>query len=259
MNFLYRSNITLFSLTISLLLAACSQNNPVPNLPAPDHDANLEVTFTVKIENISQNTTLPGDLSGLVWAVSKQAPVIFAEGQKASAELEQLAEDGQTTALLNALSSSLQKGTVNSPLKAGESSSFSFKASPGSQLSFASALMQANDLFIAPVVAQLALFDAKNEPIAPGQVEIALWDAGSEVNQEPGKGAEQLARQASAGQGQAENQSIRHLDEVKDGFVYPEASQLFKVSLSHNHEHEHDTADGKAADSDHGHEADNAH
>ena len=53
-----------------------------------------------------------------------------------------------------------------------------------------------NDYFFAPDGDGIALFDADNMPIN-GDVtsQVQLWDAGTEVNQEPGVGPDQVQRQ----------------------------------------------------------------
>lgn len=124
-------------------------------------------------------------------------------------------------------------------MTAGQSASFTFKAKPGVKLNFASMLGESNDLFIGPANGAVALFDANNEPVAPTDLTLAIWDAGTEVNQAPGKGADQAPRQTQPNTGSAETQNVRLLSTVQDGFTYPTVNQLVRISLSHNHEHEH--------------------
>ncbi|PKL77942.1 MAG: hypothetical protein CVV27_04270 [Candidatus Melainabacteria bacterium HGW-Melainabacteria-1] len=227
-------------LSLLCALTACSQDNPVPNTPAaqtPLHAAELEVSFTLKIENLSQETALETGFSPLVWAVAAEDAVLLRAGQPAGQALERLAEDGNPDPLLAALTPAL-KGKLATALAPGQSSSFSFKAKPGMKLSFASMLAQSNDLFVTPARGQLVLFGASGEPIEPGAIALTIWDAGTEVNQEPGKGPDQAPRQAGPDSGTREQFGVRELAEVQDGFSYPQLSQLLRVSLSHDHEHD---------------------
>lgn len=69
-------------------------------------------------------------------------------------------------------------------------------ASPGDRLSFATMFVPSNDFFYAPDEAGIALFDDDGNPIS-GDVtmQVELWDAGTEINQEPGLGPDQVQRQ----------------------------------------------------------------
>ncbi|MGV3524059.1 MAG: spondin domain-containing protein [Candidatus Sericytochromatia bacterium] len=246
----------LASLTLALLLSACSQDTPLPNQSTDLHGSDLEVSFTLKIENISQNTTLPSALSPLAWVLAERESPLFKEGQSAG-PLAALAEDGNPDPLLDSLQNVLSKGHLPDPVAPGQSTTLTFKAKPGAVLGFASMLAESNDVFVGLSADHLELFDASNEPIAPGALTLALWDAGSEVNQEPGKGDAQGPRQAAPNTGSAETQSVRHLDEVNDGFNYPEVGQLLRITLSHDHEHDH--AEEDHAEEGHDHAADHAH
>lgn len=244
------------SMALALSLSACNQNNPVANTPDALHSGDFEVEFTVKVENISNGSALPTPLAPVVWVVDDAEGVIFAEDRAASAGLESLAEDGSPEALAAELNGK-KNGHFEAPLAPGESSSFSFKAKPGSKLSFAGMMVESNDVFVAPSAEHIDLFSAANEPRAAGALSLALWDAGTEVNQEPGQGSDQAPRQAAPNTGAAENGNVKHLDEVNDGFSYPEAAQLFRITLSHDHEHDHEH-EGEHAHEEHSH-ADDDH
>ena len=241
------------SIVSALVLSACSQDNPLPNTSTPLHAADVEVEFTILVENISQSTTLSSALSPLVWSLSPQAGALLKEDQTASPEFEKLAEDGAPEALADRADVDTIKGHLSGPIAPGSQMSFRFKAKPGMRLSFAGMLVETNDIFVALQSESMTLFDADNEPIAPGPLTLALWDAGTEVNQAPGQGADQAPRQALANTGSSENSVIKHLDEINDGFSYPEAGQLLRVTLQHNHEHSHAETDHQSTDSDHDH------
>ena len=64
---------------------------------------------------------------------------------------------------------------------------------------------QSNDLFFAPGEQGIALFDSNGHPRS-GDVtsDVALWDTGTEVNEAPGEGPNQAARQSGPNTGPAE-------------------------------------------------------
>jgi len=114
------------------------------------------------------------------------------------------------------------------PLMPGEKYSFSFEASDGDYLSFASMLGQSNDLFLAPKAMGIKLFD-NSMPVSGDMTGmIMLWDAGTEVNEYPGAGIHQPAQQNG---GMDENGNVMVVD---DEFTYPEVNQLIKVTISGN-------------------------
>ncbi len=120
-------------------------------------------------------------------------------------------------------------------LMPGESYSFSFHAGKGSYLSLATMFVQSNDLFYAFDETGLALYDADGDPVS-GDVtaSIDLWDAGTEVNEEPGTGANQAPRQSGPDTGLDENGMVQRIDDVPDGFSYPADEDVIRVSISHD-------------------------
>ncbi len=130
------------------------------------------------------------------------------------------------------------------PIFPGDAYEFSFTAgtnvTPGSgmRLSLATMFIQSNDLFYTFPADGLALYDASGAA-RTGDVtdEIRLYDAGTEVNQEPGTGADQAPRQAGPDTGAAENGVVTRVDGTDaDGFVYPAASDVIRVTLAHDGE-----------------------
>ena len=81
------------------------------------------------------------------------------------------------------------------PLLPGHSYSYNFDAPPGHYVSFATMFVQSNDLFYAPNGMGIRLWNEDGSQ-ASGDVtdQVMLWDAGTEVNQEPGTGANQPVR-----------------------------------------------------------------
>lgn len=117
----------------------------------------------------------------------------------------------------------------------GESYSFSFEAGKGHYLSFATMFVQSNDLFYAPDESGLALYNDSGDPVT-GDVTnmLYLWDAGTEVNQEPGVGADQAPRQSGPDTGTDESGTVKLLTEVNDGFNYPPIEEVISVMLEHD-------------------------
>ena len=124
------------------------------------------------------------------------------------AGLEALAEDGNPAELAANLprNSGVFTTPVGAdgpgPLTPGNAYEFTFVARPGDRLSFATMYVQSNDLFLAPGDTGIALFTDDRQPIS-GDItdQIGLWDAGTEVNEQPGVGANQAPRQAAANTG----------------------------------------------------------
>jgi hypothetical protein len=193
-------------------------------------------TFTVRIENLS-TLLAPG-----VWAVHTEPGVLFADSEADRGDgLEALAEDGGPSTLDSALEGSmgvLDHGVFNTPVGMSESSTaapgetyeFSFVASPGAYLSFATMSVQTNDLFYAPDGAGIPLFDADLRAIR-GDItdQVSLWDAGTEVNQAPGEGADQGARQSAPNTGADESGVVQLVD---DGFTYPDTADAIRVTIT---------------------------
>lgn len=117
----------------------------------------------------------------------------------------------------------------------GSNASFTFNAGKGSYLSFATMFVQSNDLFYAPGEGGIALYDNMGNALT-GDITsmVDLWDAGTEVNQEPGVGADQAPRQSGPNTGAAENGNVQLLSAVNDGYTYPMNNEVINVSLAHN-------------------------
>jgi len=112
------------------------------------------------------------------------------------------------------------------------SQSFSFDAGKGAFLSLSTMFVKSNDLFLGFSDTGLALYDA-NGNATTGNVtsQLLLWDAGTEVNEEPGVGANQPMNQSGPNTGVDEN-GVIHL--VNDGFTYPSTETIINISLAHN-------------------------
>jgi hypothetical protein len=212
----------------------------------------VKTEFTVTVENISTGMTLK--LSNGQTAPAPTAPVLYlvhtapdplftGNARDRGLGLETLAEQGNPSDLVKSLTGKpgivsiaadnmpVGAGTAG-PLTPGHSYRFSFTAAPGQRLSLAMMFAQSNDLFFGTDGAGIALFNEAGKPL-DGDIttQLTLWDAGTEVNQEPGLGADQAPRQATPTSGTVENGVVRL---VHDQFRYPSTAQVLRVTISSN-------------------------
>ena len=117
------------------------------------------------------------------------------------------------------------------PIGPGEAYEFTVYAHPGDALSFATMFIPSNDLFYGPGGEGIALWDNEGNQIS-GDVtdQVSLWDAGTEVNQEPGVGADQAQRQSGADTGADDPDPL--VRAVSDGFVYPAVTDVVSVTVT---------------------------
>jgi hypothetical protein len=181
-------------------------------------------TFTVTITNTSAATDLETPLAPGAFIVHTSMETLFAEGVVDRGEgLEALAEDGDPSTLvtsLGALPTVSIAGAFATPDGADEpgpalpdsSYSFTFEATPGDYLSFATMFVQSNDWFFATPSSGISLF-AGEAPL-DGDITnlVYLWDAGTEVDETPGQGDNQAPRQASANTGDAQGAVVTAVD-----------------------------------------------
>lgn len=115
------------------------------------------------------------------------------------------------------------------PLLPGGTYEFLFHAGPGLYLSFATMFVQSNDLFYAPDGNGIAVW-GDDGPIS-GDItdQIMLWDAGTEINQEPGAGADQPIR-GGGNSGAADPDPTVRLATDDFGNL-PEVADVIRVTL----------------------------
>jgi hypothetical protein len=230
------------SMDASLLLApgvwvVHTSDAPLFNVGQPDREQGLEALAedgdpTLLAEELKDRSGVTTLLAPGVWVVFTEGEPIFSDGMAdRGLGLEALAEDGNPGELDAALADYMNVVTHSvfttpageteaGPLAPGGAYTFSFSASEGDRLTFATMFVQSNDLFYSLVADGIALFTMDGESII-GDItaELALWDAGTEVNQEPGIGSDQAPRQAGPNTG-ADEMGVVQL--VEDMYSYPE-------------------------------------
>jgi hypothetical protein len=173
-----------------------------------------------------------------IWAVHNMVNPIYSIGQKASSDLEMLAEDGDPSGFLTSLSGlsgvdmfnvfTMPAGSSGpAPIFPNEQYSFQFEANPGDKLSLATMLVQSNDLFAG---VEIDLFQNGNPISGDISNQLRLLDAMSEINEFPGAGNNQAPRQSGPDTGEAEDGTV---NEVSDNYSYPMLSEMLKVSISY--------------------------
>lgn len=198
--------------------------------PAPAAEALAPVT----------GITVPLSPGG--YAVHTDAVQLFETGEAASQGIEDIAEDGIPAALaemLDGLEGVRAAGAfaqpdgadANGPIGPGGSYSFEVEAEPGDRLSFATMYIQSNDFFYAFGEEGLALFDGGMPVSGDVTSSVALWDAGTEVDEEPGVGLNQIIRSAPD-TGEDEDGVVTEVDGEDDGFTYPPASEIIRVTVT---------------------------
>jgi hypothetical protein len=211
---------------------------------------NEATTFIIRVENISKGEVLSLSNGGtapfvsapVFWAIhTGAANPIFIGGQRESGNgLERLAETGNPEGLVKSLSAAsgiVSVGadarpvgaTSDGPLTPGQAYEFEVTARPGQALSLAWMFGQSNDLFYGndhPI----ALFTSGGKPVRGDMtLQVSLWDAGTEVNEEPGLGANQAPRQKAEHGGKAERKAIAH---VRDRWSYPKTGAVLRLAIT---------------------------
>ncbi len=206
------------------------------------------VELFVKIENVSGGSSLATPFAPGPWVIHRDANPLFSAGEAdRGLGLEAVAEDGNPGPLAEALMTQagiLSSGVFNTPFGAsgpgpllpGRAYEFAVTAVPGDYLNFATMFVQSNDLFYSPNGMGIALFNEDGSPrFADVTVDIQLWDAGTEVNEEPGLGANQAPRQSGPNVGDDETGTVVAIaDGAEDagGYTYPNAADVIKVTIS---------------------------
>jgi hypothetical protein len=180
----------------------------------------MGTAFTVTITNDTGNSTVQTAISPGVFAVHTSMDTLFAEGSVDRGDgLEALAEDGDPAPLLATLQGEdtvfhthvfdTPDGSAAAGVAGpGSSYTFTFNASPGDYLSFATMFVESNDWFYAPAPTGISLFDGDTPLQGDISEQILLWDAGTELDEPLGSGSSQGAREPAANTGETESVPI---------------------------------------------------
>ena len=183
-------------------------------------------TFTVRIANVSSETTLnvddgegnvgtvPVPLSPGAYLVHRDpndSPLLLPRDM-ANAGLEGVAEDGMPGPYTMGEEAIPGATIFDTPVDAdepgpalpGNAYEFTFTAVPGDKLGFVTMFVQSNDWFYTPTDTDnsIDLFGEDGAAVS-GDVtgQVALWDAGTEVDETPGAGPNQVTRQSGPNTG----------------------------------------------------------
>jgi len=225
---------------------ASLSDSPIFTAGSPDSGSGLEaLAEDGNNANLAQ-ALLVTPLAPGVWVVHDTTdPLFTANSPDKGMGLEPLAEDGDPSTLLTAVMNNpniMNSGVFDTPVNGaapgvilpGQSYTFTFSAMMGERLSFASMLVQSNDLFYAPAAGGLALFNGTMPVSGDVTSQLTLWDAGTEINQTPGAGADQAPRQSGPNTGAAEGGVVQPVTSSGDGFFYATAPQSIRVTITSN-------------------------
>ena len=193
-------------------------------------------------EVLSASTGAPGILAPGVFALHQETGVLFTSGSPDRGEgLEALAEDGMPGALAGALAGNTDVSVSGAfaipegadgpgPVITGGAYVFSFSASAGTRLSFATMFVFSNDLFFAPGEEGIALFGEDGTAIM-GDITsmIQLWNAGTEVDQPLGVGPDQAPLQSGPNTGAPDPDNTVRL---ATGAHIPAVDSIIRVTIT---------------------------
>jgi len=209
-----------------------------------DQDMKNPALFHVSITNVSGTRgTMVTPLSSLVWATHDDTVSLFASGGAASPELRALAEDGDAMpmdTLLTGLAGVDENGMIPGPIMPGDTVEFSITPDfmlP--RLSVATMVVESNDAFLAAGPEGIAMFDegnalnTDNEMTEAFRANLTPWDAGTEANEVPGAGANQVLRQAAPDTGpeEVDDPTVHRYSDVTNDLAGPSLGGFLEVSV----------------------------
>ena len=183
--------------------------------------------FTVTIENVSNDQTLPTSQGSVAVPLSPGAYIVHRADRNplldprapAGTSLEALAEDGDASGFPAEVPGSVVFNTPvgddsPGPIFPGGSYQFSFSAAPGDRLAIATMFVQSNDWFYSTTDADddsISLFE-NGQPVS-GDVSdrLTLWETETELDEEPGTGPNQAPRQPAPNTGIDETGTVGSL------------------------------------------------
>ncbi len=178
--------------------------------------------FTVTLTNISAGGgAMITPVAPVFWALHDTRWSLFEPGSAASAGLETLAEDGGPGGLIAEHTDALGIGSTGAqpitrerpdasagPAFPGESFQFSFPRDPAyPRLTIAAMVVESNDAFFSfhpegvPLYTEAGTVRLMEDINADIRRNLAIWDAGTEANEVPGAGPNQVVRQSAPNTG----------------------------------------------------------
>lgn len=193
--------------------------------------------LNITVTNVA-DSAFPGTLTPPLWAVHTDGIAMFETGMAASAELESLAEDGETSGLEGVLSGSAEVGASGSgsnPI--GPDDTFTFTVTPDATnrwLSLASMIIPSNDTFLGLDSVELADDQGDLRSVTDIQTDIdaalMAYDAGTEANQAGAGGVDMAPQQSGPDTGAAEGDgTVRSVDSSL--WSYPDPNDLFTITV----------------------------
>ncbi len=232
-----------------------TEDNPLFTTNEADRGQGLEALAedadpTALAAYLAENTGLIVPLSPGVWAVHDGNTMpFFTSGQPDQGKgLEAIAEDGNPANLSESLKT--ENGVISSDLfntpvggsapgaiGPGGKYEFTITAASGNYLSLVTMFVQSNDLIYTFEGTGLNLFNNGTPVSGDVTSAVLLYDAGTEINQFPGAGLDQVIRQSGADTGADDpDNTLRRLTAdgatpASDGFVYPPVASVIKVTI----------------------------
>lgn len=241
-------SLYLILIVLSLLLggASCSSSSVDP------------VVFEIKIENISPTPSFTAQNgTGIINAFSSAFAAIHLNGNFLYTRnqldfgqgLQNFAENGDFSRLMQSFRAGDHIeviGIANEPssgstgiLAPGQSYTLLLSAvSKEARLSLATTFLQGNDIVVMSPDTGIPLFNDEGTPVSGNITSFFnFYDVGTEVNEAPGIGPNQVLRQGTAPQGQIsagakESRPVRLLSDVNDGFSYPAINSSIRISVN---------------------------
>lgn len=211
-----------------------------------DSTAAAPTVIRVTVENLAPaagvdlgDGTYQVGFSPGVYLLTADGAGLFEAGASASAALQQLAEEGNPTALLESQpadrsgSLAMQDSVDYSetPLVSGGAFALSIEVNATQSLSLAMMFGASNDVFVGPAQGVLPLFDAEGNLLSGDRTaELSYWDAGTEPNEPPGHGMFQPS--AMSGAGDDEGGVVTAFSQTDSaGHSYPPLTDVLRVSV----------------------------
>ncbi len=182
---------------------------------------------------LSLNSGYVSPVAPVLWVLhDKKDKPLFTEGMADYGDgLETLAETGNPGPLHSSLiaagyetgAQAMRTDGTEGPLFPGQKYEIHLDGKVGQSLSFASMLGASNDIFFSTGDEGIKLSNGVAEKVLTHFFE--LYDAGTEVNEYPG---------AQTSADTEEGGVVRLVKDVDDGYMWPQASQVIKVTIKKN-------------------------